>query len=261
MKALKFIVVSFLFISLSLAREIVRSSASRTALVYENCSPVCTALDLDVGASDVKKSEAVNGTKEEQQKNYDVQRQLGVKLRKVRRKFRKGRKGRKGQGLRRQEYADEGGRKLQNQQADAHQQKHEEGEAKNKYGTYDEAQAHKSENKKQSYYKTFFKDLTKNNNKFYDTYSEGGYHNHGGEAYASFNDFEFDNKLKKQKHKVSDESGNNTISDYDKLKAISEKIAYSGNRGSDDFYAHINKQGTEKGGKTEKKQKYSDGVL
>lgn len=261
MKAIKYIVVVFLFISVSLARELVRSSASRATLVYENCSPTCNVLDLDVGASDVKKSDLLNSGKEDQQKKYNVQRQRGVRRRKVRRKYQKGRKGRTGQGLRRQDFGNEGGQKLHNQQADAYQKQNKEGAAKNRYATFDEAQVHKSENQKQSYYKTFFRDLSKGNNKFYDIYDEGGYHKKGGEAYTSYNDVDYDSKVKKHKHRVDEGSGHSTKSDYDKLKAISENIAYGGKKGSDDFFTHINKYGNEKGKGTSKKHEYSDGVL
>lgn len=261
MKAIKFIVVPFLFISLCLAREIARSSASSTTLIYENCSPECNALDLDVTASDVKKSETISADKEEQQKNNDGQGQRLVRRRKVRRKFRKGRKGRREQGLSRQDYGDEGGKKLQHNHADAYQKRNEEGAKQNNYATYDEARAHKTENQQESYSKSFFRDLTNNKNKFYDVYDEGGYHKKGEEAYSSYNDSEFDKKLEKQKHKVSKEAGEGSRSDYDKLKAISENIAYGGKKGGEDFYDHLNRHGKEKIKKTIKKEEHSDGIV
>lgn len=261
MKAIKFIVVAFLFISLCFAREIVRSSASTTTLIYENCSPECNALDLDVTASDVNKSETTNTDKEEEQKKNDGQRERLVRRRKVRRKFRKGRKGRRGQGLSRQDYANEGGKKQQHNHADAYQKRNEEGAKQNKYSTYDEAQAHKSENQQESYSKSFFRDLTNNKNKFYDVYDEGGYHKKGEEAYSSYNDSEFDKKLQKQKHKVSKESGEGSRSDYDKLKAISENIAYGGKKGGEDFFNHLERHGKDKIEKTIKTEEHSDGIV
>lgn len=261
MKGIKFIAAVFLFTSSSLAREIVRSAASRTPVLYKNCFPTCNALsDLSVGASDVKQSELLNA-QDEQQKKHNVQRQRLVRGRKIRRKFRKGRKGRRGEGLRRQDYGDEGGQKLENQHADAYHKRNREGEAKNRYATFDEAQAHKSENKKQSYHKSFFRDQSKNNGKFYDTYSEGGYHNKGGEAYASYNGAEYDSKLKNHKHKVDEGAGHNSKSDFDKLKAVSENVAYRGKKGNDDFFTLADKQGNQKGIKAIHKHEYSDGVL
>lgn len=261
MKVIKFIVIVILFISLTLARETVRPIASEKTL-YKNCSPACDTLilDLDVGASDVKKSEVATAEKEDQKK-YDVQKQRGVKRRKVRRKYRKGRKGSRGQGLRSQDYGHEGGQKLQNEHADAYQKKNEEGEAKKKYATFDEAKGHTTKNQKQSYYSSYFRDSTKNNNKFYDVYDEGGYHNKGGQEYSSYNDIDFDQNQKKRKHNIEEGEGHSSQSDYDKLKALSENTSYGGKKGGDDFYVHEGKHEDQKSKSVEKKHESSDGVL
>lgn len=250
MKAIKFIVVVFLFISLTLARETVRPFTSQKTL-HKSCAPACDLIDLDVGASEVKKSEVANN-KEEQDKKQGT-RQKVLKRRKVRRKFRKGLKGNSGQGLRRQEFGDEGGQKLQNQHDDAYQKQHEEGEAKKKYGSFNEAKAHKSNNQKQSYQKSYFRDLTKKNNKFYDIYDEGGYNNKGGHSYSSYNDIDYENKQKNRKNSAEEGEGHSSQSDYDKVKALSAKIAYDGKKGGDEFYSHEVKDGDETSKETEKK--------
>lgn len=257
MKAIKFILVVFLFISITVARETVQPFTSQET----DCSPpACDSLDLDVGASEVKQSAVGSGNKEEQKK-YDVQKHKGLKRRKVRRKFRKGSQGKSGQGLKAQDYGHEGGQKSQNQHADAYRKKNEEGEAKKKYAEFDEAKGHMSKNQKQSYFKSWFRDSTNNNNKFYDVYDEGGYHNKGGQEYSSYNDIDYDQNQKKRKHDLEKGAGQNSESDYDRLRSVSSKIDYGGKKGGDDFYDHESRHGDETNKSIDKKHESSDGVL
>lgn len=258
MKVIKFIVVVFLFITVTLAREAVRPFTSPKTL-YRGCAPACALVDLDAGASEVKKGEVAN-TKQEEQKKQDNQKKRVLKRRKVRRKY-KGAKGNTGQGLRRQEYGDEGGNKSQNQHADAYKKNHKEGADSKKYGEYDEAKAHNSKNQKESYFKSYFRDLTKNNNKFYDVYDEGGYNNKGGHSYSSYNDIDFDNEQKKGKKNREEGAGETNQSDYDKVKALSAKIAYGGRKGGDDNYSYEVSHGDETSKEMEKSHESSDGVL
>lgn len=258
MKAIKFIVVVFLFISVTSAREAVRPLTSQKTL-YKGCTTACELTDLDVSASEVKKG-AVTNAKEEQGKKQDTQKKRVLKRRKVRRKH-KGLVKSNGQGLTRQEYGDEGGNKSQKQHDDSYKKNHQEGEDHKKYGTFDEEKAHKTKNQKQSYFKAYFRDLTKNNNKFYDVYDEDGYNNKGGHSYSSYNDIDIDNEIKKRQKDRDEGAGESSHSDYDKERSSSDNISYDGRRGGDDNYSYEISHGDETSKESEKDHESSDGVL
>lgn len=193
-------------------------------------------------------------------KKYKVVRRKRVRGRKVRRKFHKGLRGRKGNGLSRQDFGKEGGKKLENGHSDSYGKRHQEKAAQARHGTFDEAQAHKSYNKEQHYYRTFFKDQDKKKNKFFDVYNEGGYHNKENEAFVSYDGDSYEQKQRKNKAKKEEGGNHREKSDYDRLKAISDSIIYGGRKGTEDFFTHLKEYGNQKASTAKKKHKYREGI-